>query len=234
MRQILGIITIATIIALAMLIGSNKSFGQEPGKLNINLTNVVELKLGVSCNLMLTQGDKPMLSIVAKKGYMSEITTKVEGNQLIIKRENRDQDREDVTIYLTLPRIEKIKINNDVKLNTTNMLKLEALEINVNGVLLGNLAITTSSLNIESNGVLKLSAKGSADMLNLDMPGVGNADFLNLKVKKAQVEINGVGNATVDVEEYLDAVVNGVGKVDYKGNPQLKVKISGIGKVKEI
>ncbi len=234
MRQILGIITIATIIALAMLIGSNKSFGQEPGKLNINLTNVVELKLGVSCNLMLTQGDKPMLSIVAKKGYMSEITTKVEGNQLIIKRENRDQDREDVTIYLTLPRIEKIKINNDVKLNTTNMLKLEALEINVNGVLSGNLAITTSSLNIESNGVLKLSAKGSADMLNLDMPGVGNADFLNLKVKKAQVEINGVGNATVDVEEYLDAVVNGVGKVDYKGNPQLKVKISGIGKVKEI
>ncbi len=234
MRQILGIITIATIIALAMLIGSNKSFGQEPGKLNINLTNVVELKLGVSCNLMLTQGDKPMLSIVAKKGYMSEINTKVEGNQLIIKRENRDQDREDVTIYLTLPRIEKIKINNDVKLNTTNMLKLEALEINVNGVLSGNLAITTSSLNIESNGVLKLSAKGSADMLNLDMPGVGNADFLNLKVKKAQVEINGVGNATVDVEEYLDAVVNGVGKVDYKGNPQLKVKISGIGKVKEI
>ncbi len=234
MRQILGIITIATIIALAMLIGSNKSFGQEPGKLNINLTNVVELKLGVSCNLMLTQGDKPMLSIVAKKGYMSEITTKVEGNQLIIKRENRDQDREDVTIYFTLPRIEKIKINNDVKLNTTNMLTLEALEINVNGVLSGNLAITTSSLNIESNGVLKLSAKGSADMLNLDMPGVGNADFLNLKVKKAQVEINGVGNATVDVEEYLDAVVNGVGKVDYKGNPQLKVKISGIGKVKEI
>ncbi len=234
MRQILGIITIATIIALAMLIGSNKSFGQEPGKLNINLTNVVELKLGVSCNLMLTQGDKPMLSIVAKKGYMSEINTKVEGNQLIIKRENRDQDREDVTIYLTLPRIEKIKINNDVKLNTTNMLTLEALEINVNGVLSGNLAITTSSLNIESNGVLKLSAKGSADMLNLDMPGVGNADFLNLKVKKAQVEINGVGNATVDVEEYLDAVVNGVGKVDYKGNPQLKVKISGIGKVKEI
>lgn len=234
MRQILGIITIATIIALAMLIGSNKSFGQEPGKLNINLTNVVELKLGVSCNLMLTQGDKPMLSIVAKKGYMSEITTKVEGNQLIIKRENRDQDREDVTIYLTLPRIEKIKINNDVKFNTTNMLTLEALEINVNGVLSGNLAITTSSLNIESNGVLKLSAKGSADMLNLDMPGVGNADFLNLKVKKAQVEINGVGNATVDVEEYLDAVVNGVGKVDYKGNPQLKVKISGIGKVKEI
>lgn len=234
MRQILGIITIATIIALAMLIGSNKSFGQEPGKLNINLTNVVELKMGVSCNLMLTQGDKPMLSIVAKKGYMSEITTKVEGNQLIIKRENRDQDREDVTIYLTLPRIEKIKINNDVKFNTTNMLTLEALEINVNGVLSGNLAITTSSLNIESNGVLKLSAKGSADMLNLDMPGVGNADFLNLKVKKAQVEINGVGNATVDVEEYLDAVVNGVGKVDYKGNPQLKVKISGIGKVKEI
>ncbi len=234
MKQILGIITIATIIALAMLIGSNKSFGQEPGKLNISLTNVVELKLGVSCNLMLTQGDKPMLSIVAKKGYMSEITTRVEGNQLIIKRENRDQDREDVTIYLTLPRIDRIKINNDVKLNTTNMLKLESLTIDVNGVLSGSLDITTSTLNIESNGVLKLSAKGSAEMLSLNMPGVGNADFLNLKVKKAQVEINGVGNATVDVEEYLDAVVNGVGKVDYKGNPQLKVKISGIGKVKEI
>jgi len=234
MKQIIGIISIATIIALAVLLGSGNAFGQKTGSLDINLTNVISVKLDVSCKLELSQGDKPMLSIVTKKGLMPEITTKVEGTELIIKRDNRHQEREDVTIYLTLPRIEKLMISNDVKLNTTNMLKLEALEINVNGVLSGNLNITTSSLKIQSNGVFKITANGSADMLSLDMPGVGNADFIDLKVKTAQVEINGVGNATLNVEEALDAQVNGVGKVNYKGHPQLKVKLSGIGKVKEI
>ncbi len=234
MKQILGIISLATLIALMVLVGNKTTFGQEPGKLNINLTDVVALKLDVSCNLILAQGDKPMLSIVAKKGYMSEITTKVEGNELIIKRKNTHQEREDVTVYLTLPSIEKIEINNNVKLNTTNILQLELLAIEVNGVLSGNLTLNTSSLNIESNGVFKVKAVGSAEMLTLEMPGVGNADFINLKVKKAKVEITGVGNATVNVEEYLDAEVNGVGRVSYQGNPKLKVNISGIGKVKEI
>ena len=172
--------------------------------------------------------------IVTKKGLMNEITTKVEGNQLIIKRENHDQKREEVTVYLTLPKLVKVKINSDVKLNCTNVLKSEALEVNVSGVLSGNLNLTASSLNIQSNGVLKLKATGSANVLSLDMPGVGTADMLNFKVKKANVEINGVGNALVNAEEYLDAEVNGVGKVNYKGQPQLKVKVSGIGRVKEI
>ena len=234
MKQILGIITIATMVALAVLLGNGTAFGQETGKLDVNLTNVVELRLDVSCSLVLSQGTKPMLSIVTKKGLMSEVTTSVEGTQVIIKRDNRDQEREDVTVYITLPKLEKIKISRDVKLNTTNMLTLESLEIKVNGVLSGNLSVTTSTLDIQSNGVLKLTANGSADMLSLDMPGVGNADMLNLKAKKAKVEVNGVGNAMVNVEEFLEADVNGVGKISYKGHPQLKVKVSGIGNIKEI
>jgi len=234
MKQIMGIVSVATIVALAVVLCSGKAFGQTAGTLNVSLTNVMEINLDVSCNLELSQGVKPMLSIVTKKGLMSEVTTKVEGNQLIIKRENTHQKREEVTIYITLPKLEKIKISRDVKLNTTNMLTLESLEIRVNGVLSGNLSVTTSTLDIQSNGVLKLVASGSADLLSLDMPGVGNADMLNLKVKKAKIEVNGVGNAMVNVEEFLEAEVNGIGKVNYKGNPQLKVKISGIGKVKEI
>ncbi len=230
----MGIISVATLVAVAVLLGNGKAFGQEPSKLEVNLTNVVELKLDVSCTLVLSQGTKPMLSIVTKKGLMGEVTTQVVGSQVVIKRVNRDQKREDVTIYITLPKLEKLQISRDVKLNTTNMLTLESLEINVNGVLSGNLIVTTSTLDIQSNGVLKLKASGSADMLSLDMPGVGNADMLDLKVKKAKVEVNGVGNAMVNVEEFLEADVNGVGKISYKGSPQLKVKISGIGKVKEI
>ena len=230
----MGIITNATTIALALLLGTGVAYGQNAGKLDLNISNVTEVKMDVSCNLELSQGDKAMLSIVTKKGLMNEITTKVEGNQLIIKRENHDQKREEVTVYLTLPKLVKVKINSDVKLNCTNMLKSEALEVNVSGVLSGNLNLTASSLNIQSNGVLKLKATGSANVLSLNMPGVGTADMLNFKVKKANVEINGVGNALVNAEEYLDAEVNGVGKVNYKGQPQLKVKVSGIGRVKEI
>jgi len=114
------------------------------------------------------------------------------------------------------------------------MLTRESLAINVNGVLSGNLSVTTSTLDIQSNGVLKLKASGSADMLSLDMPRVGNADMLDLKIKKAKAVGNGVGNAIVNVEEFLEASVNGLGKISYKGSPQLKVKISGIGKVNEI
>ena len=48
MKQRMGIITNATTIALALLLGTGVAYGQTAGKLDLNISNVTEVKMALS------------------------------------------------------------------------------------------------------------------------------------------------------------------------------------------
>ena len=224
-----------TLLTLAFLaIGTTGAIAQQAKAIKVDLSTVTKLKLDVSCKIELTQSTTPLLAIEANDEVLNEITSKVSGGELSIKRDKRNQEQSEVTIYLSIQNLESIEVVRDVNLEGKGELKFNKLAIKVNGVLTADLNLTTTHFDIHSSGVLTLTASGKTDVLNLEMPGVGKANLLNLKVKKATVEVDGVGKAQVDVSEYLQATVNGVGKISYKGHPALKLKVSGVGSISEI
>jgi hypothetical protein len=66
------------------------------------------------------------------------------------------------------------------------------------------------------------------------LSGVGSFDGSDLAALGADVQLSGVGSATVRVKDDLTAQVSGLGSVRYYGSPQLHSQVSGLGSVNKI
>jgi len=65
--------------------------------------------------------------------------------------------------------------------------------------------------------------------MDASISGAGHLDAIDLKTKKSNVKIEGVGAGSVYATDFLNATISGVGKILYKGNPQVSKNIEGIG-----
>jgi len=75
------------------------------------------------------------------------------------------------------------------------------------------------------------TASGRVGALTATLGGVGKLQLVELTAKQAKVRISGIGNATVNVTEDLDAVVTGVGDIEYQGDPIVRSDVHGLGDV---
>ena len=67
---------------------------------------------------------------------------------------------------------------------------------------------------IQSEERTVATASGRVGALTVTLGGVGKLQLVELTAKQAKVRISGIGNATVNVTEDLDAVVTGVGSFE--------------------
>jgi hypothetical protein len=86
---------------------------------------------------------------------------------------------------------------------------------------------------IVMSGVGSTRVAGRADMLTVALSGVGSLNAGDFVAKRAEVQVSGVGSATVAVTDELDATVSGVGSVLYIGSPKVTQHVSGVGSVKK-
>lgn len=88
----------------------------------------------------------------------------------------------------------------------------------------------TFSVTLAGSGDVELT--GTADTLDIDLPGSGGVDAEALTVRSADVSINGSGSAAVHTSDELDVSINGSGSVTYLGNPaSVRQSIRGSGSV---
>ncbi len=84
---------------------------------------------------------------------------------------------------------------------------------------------------IQSEERTVATASGRVGALTATLGGVGKLQLVELTAKQAKVRISGIGNATVNVTEDLDAVVTGVGDIEYQGDPIVRSDVCGLGDV---
>ena len=85
-------------------------------------------------------------------------------------------------------------------------------------------------INLPGSG--DLTVTGTANTVNISLPGSGNIYCNRLIAKSATVALNGSGNIEVFNMQNLDARVRGSGTIHYGGNPaQVSKNISGSGSI---
>lgn len=120
-------------------------------------------------------------------------------------------------------------------MQTTNPFITPHMEIHADGASRVNMNVIADEIHSYSRGAAMIELSGSTGLLIKDMQGAGVFHGLHLDAHKAQVNLDGVGKISVNVEESLDASVNGVGKVEYTGSPKnLDKKVSGLGKIIQV
>ena len=86
-------------------------------------------------------------------------------------------------------------------------------------------------VKVIGEGGVKFEFDGIANELDASISGAGHLDAIDLKTKKTDFKIEGVGTGCVYATEILNANISGVGKIRYKGDPQVYKKVEGIGLV---
>ena len=185
--------------------------------------------------LKIIQGYKEELIITGIEEIVKNTTATVQYDILTIKMEG--------TFWNKLKQSLKTSINRTTTNYTLYVKNLRGLEIN--GVIrtscntlttpeftlkqksVGKTVIKdlqTENLGINIVNVGKIIIEGKASEQYVTIKGTSEYNASNLECSKAQIKLNGVGNATLWVKKELDVAINGIGTVSYYGSPVVNSK----------
>jgi hypothetical protein len=187
--------------------GSDRIISEER---NASECNGISLKY--AGNVYLRQGDEQSIRVEANDNIIDDVITRAQDGILMVGLRNGSYSDVTVRVYVTLKSIEQISIEGAGNINVQN-------------------SIEANNLNCTINGAGDIYLKGYGEFLDCKINGAGNIDAFKFPVKNCTAKINGSGNCSVNVSDYLDASILGVGNIIYDGNPEIKSSISGIGKI---
>lgn len=170
--------------------------------------------------LYLKQGSPIKVELEGPSDVLKEVETEVDGNRLVIGKENRwmnwnwgDKDR--ITVYITMPDIQGLSVSGSGNLIAKDKITAGDLDLNVSGS--GSMTMEfTASGNVEADvsGSGDMDIKGSCNNFDSDVSGSGKV------------------NITSTIQGSADFGVSGSGKIMASGTAkEVKAGISGSGKV---
>jgi len=178
-----------------------------------NVSDCTGINLKYAGAVYLTQDNEQSITVEADDNIIDQVITRNENGVLSVGLQDGSYSDVKVKIYVSLKSIESISINGAGNITVQNQ-------------------IASNNVACSINGAGDISLKGSGSNLDCRINGAGNINAFDFQSKNCTAKINGTGNCTVNVSEYLDAAISGVGNITYDGNPKLvKSSISGIGKI---
>jgi hypothetical protein len=186
-------------------------------------------------NLVIQQGDEETLTIEADDNIIDLVETDVRGGKLYIKFRTGFNviPTSRMRFLLTVRDLDRIDLSGvgDIECGSFGT---DDIEFNISGS--GNIdfVIETGSLEVNISGLGDINLDGKADFHRVNISGSGKYDAEDLQSNECEVEITGLGSATVDVREKLDVVISGAGNVYYTGDPSVSRSISGLGRIKSL
>lgn len=154
-----------------------------------------------------------LVTIKADENIIDFISAEIVNNELLISAEQSYSTQQPVRIIIETPYV-----------NVINQSGVGSIEFN---------HVSTDELTIIIEGQGNVSGTGQVEKLNAKIEGVGNLLLSNLQAKDVSVEIDGTGNAEVNVTNTLAVIIDGVGDVIYSGKPKIiEQSIDGVGTVR--
>ncbi len=166
------------------------------------------LYVDVPADVTYTQGAQPKLTISGPKDLVDRISVQ-DG---VIEAHDFDDDDARLKITLTAPDVQSFKLSGD-----------ETLTIS---------AYDQDQLDVDISGSGKATAQGRAKQADLHISGDGDADFSDLKLDAAHVDVSGSGDTTLAPTALAQIDISGSGNVRLLKAPKSeKINISGSGRV---
>jgi uncharacterized Zn ribbon protein len=188
--------------------------------------------------IIVQQGDKEKVEIEADDNLIPQLSTEVLSGRLTIKNVETDWNAsvnasKPVKITIIVRDLNEIILSAPVGVLVVNDLRVETLKL----VLSGGAQIKLNGIQIDLldsvlSGAGDIQASGTANEIKLTLSGFGNFNAADLNSNKANIELSGMGDATVRVAEELVATITGAGAIKYFGNPHVTQNVTGAGSVK--
>lgn len=215
----------------------------------LDLPTITGFDNASSADVIITQGETQSITVTAQQNIIDKMKRKVTGGTWDIDIDGCISSHKDITIEITMAKLEFAGISGSGTVTGTNRfteladvalsisgsgdmyLDMDASRIDAtitgSGGMDMDLNATSVSASTSGSGDYKLS--GTTDTFSHDVTGSGNCEAFNLDSRTASIKVTGSGDCETTVSESLDVNITGSGNVSYKGQPGINVDISGSG-----
>jgi len=197
----------------------------------LNLSEFTGFELNVDAQVYIREGDDLEVTVKGQENIIDELETRVRNDIWEIEFDDCIENSDVLRIFITSPNLNFIANNGSGKIQSDDILRINDLEIKNNGSGAIQLSVEADIITARNTGSGKLEIEGVAATLDANIRGSGDLQAFDLLAKDGQVEIDGSGDAQVNISDFLEIMIEGSGDVYYKGNPDLKVTTRGSGKV---
>jgi hypothetical protein len=230
----------ATAVLLFALILTGIQVQADEQSRKVDPFNEVSLRIGA--RVLLKQGPKQNLEIVAKASTLEELITEVKDGKLIIRFPNENFfwssfNPGEIKIYITTPEINGLGVSGSGDIIAEDGINTKTIDMAVSGS--GNIKLSELSAErvvstISGSGNIILSGKTAAQNLIVNISGSGNFKGLEYSADDVTVKVSGSGNVGVGANNNLFIRLAGSGNVTYKGDPSIDQSIAGSGSVRSV
>ena len=186
-------------------------------------------------NLVIEQGDEEALTIEADDNIIDLIETEVRGDELKInfRKGFNVVPTTKIKFFLTVKDLDRVDLSGVGDIDCESF-QTDDLEFNISGS--GNVDFKVDADRLETNvsGLGDIYLEGTVDFHKVQISGSGKYDARNLESRECEVEVSGLGSATVNVSGDLEIDISGAGNVYYIGDPRISQHISGLGRIKSL
>lgn len=173
--------------------------------------------------------------IEAQENLLPYISTKVEGNKLIIKSDQCLNTLEPITFFIPITKMSSVVNQGSGRIFSASHFPYDKLEAVNEGSGILDLAVKGEELEVYNYGSGTVAISGFTVGLTCLNRGSGDVQLSELTTNEANVKNQGSGNVTFKAEESLIIKNEGSGNVGYDGYPEsMDTKNEGSGSIYRI
>jgi len=197
-----------------------------------NVPNYSEIKSSGTFNVYIKHDSINDLLVEAESNLLPYISTRVNGNKLLIKTNNGHnlKNTEPMNIYIKTTDIRFVALSGSGFIAVENV-NSDYIKLDLSGSGNINFSGVSDFLETDISGSGEIFLEGSVDETNMHISGSGKISSYSLEQNTCFANISGSGSMYVNVVELLDVKISGSGKVYYIGSPDINTSITGSGSV---
>ncbi len=176
------------------------------------LVDFDRIDIGGVYDLDVAVGGAFSVEISGPEDEMARVDARVEDGKLVLdqtkrKRGERHWRKHSLNAKITLPALSAISVSGVV-----------------DGDVVG---IAAEQFRVDLSGVGDMDLSGECGDLVAHVSGVGELNAEDLKCKNVDVDVSGVGEASIYASESVDAKISGIGEINVYGSPKSVEKTGG-------
>ncbi len=150
----------------------------------------------------------PYVKIINDLKTIELIDVKVTDGLLKVNSTKLENQTGRIKVEVGMSDLKKIKINSLSKISCESTIQIDSVYLDLNGGAVADLNLNTKLLSIKSNGNAFIKLQGSTNNLNLDCNGVSKISGDQFVINQAKVLIQGLSKTELNVQEKIEGTVH--------------------------
>jgi hypothetical protein len=196
--------------------------------------NFTSVDVGSNIDVYLKQDSVSGVKIETDENLMEYITTRTEGNKLVIESRGHHNlsGSKGIKVYVSSALFEKLEASGASSLNSEGILSpASMIQIELTGASNASLELNTPAVSADLAGASSIRLKGQTKDLSIEGSGASHARCFDLMTENAHVAVTGASSADIFASVSIKASASGASHVRYKGNASVDQHESGAGSV---